>query len=202
MCWIPSRWFGVSMKPPVPGVDASRKLSGETHSALPVVSMTWPRVTPFARSWRGSTWTWSCCSRWPQIATLATPVIPINRGRIVQRARTDRSMSDRSLEVTPIIITRLAEDSGWSIAGGFETLGRAWAWVRRSGDHLPRPQEIGARLEDHDDRRQPGQGLGAQDVHPRQTGEQVGLEGDGDQLLDLFGRQSQGFGLDLDVRRA
>jgi hypothetical protein len=27
----------VSMKPPVPGVDASRKVSGDAHSALPVV---------------------------------------------------------------------------------------------------------------------------------------------------------------------
>ena len=34
----PSRWFGVSMNPPVPGVDASTKLSGETQSALPAVS--------------------------------------------------------------------------------------------------------------------------------------------------------------------
>ena len=44
-CRTPSRWFGVSMNPPVPGVDASRKLSGETHSALPVVSMTCSSVT-------------------------------------------------------------------------------------------------------------------------------------------------------------
>ena len=55
---------------------------------------------------------------------------------------------------SPIIITRLAEDSGWSITGGFETLGRAWAWVSRSCDHLARAQEVGARLEDHVDRRQ------------------------------------------------
>ena len=43
---MPSRWFGVSMKPPVPGVDASRNVSGETHRALPVVLMTSPQVTP------------------------------------------------------------------------------------------------------------------------------------------------------------
>ena len=30
--------------------------------------------------------------------------------------------------------------------------------------------------------------------------EQVGLERDGDQLLDLLSRQSQGFRLDLDAR--
>jgi len=34
---IDSRWFGPSMNPPVPGVDASRKVSGETSWALPVV---------------------------------------------------------------------------------------------------------------------------------------------------------------------
>ena len=32
MCWTPSRWFGVSTNPPVPGVDASTKLKGDTHS--------------------------------------------------------------------------------------------------------------------------------------------------------------------------
>ena len=34
------RWFGVSMKPPVPGVEASRNVSGETQVALPAVLMT------------------------------------------------------------------------------------------------------------------------------------------------------------------
>ena len=38
------------MKPPVPGVDASRKLSGETQTALPVVLMTCSRVMPLSRS--------------------------------------------------------------------------------------------------------------------------------------------------------
>ena len=36
LCWIPRRWLAVSMKPPVPGVDASRNVSGDTQSALPV----------------------------------------------------------------------------------------------------------------------------------------------------------------------
>ncbi len=51
--------------PPVPGVDASTNVSGETHSALPAVSMSWVSVTCSARSFFGSTWTWSCRSRWP-----------------------------------------------------------------------------------------------------------------------------------------
>ena len=46
MCWTLSRWFGVSMNPPVPGVEASTKLSGDTHRALPVDSMTCPSDTP------------------------------------------------------------------------------------------------------------------------------------------------------------
>ena len=37
MCRTDRRWLGVSMKPPVPGVEASRKVSGETNSALPAV---------------------------------------------------------------------------------------------------------------------------------------------------------------------
>jgi hypothetical protein len=41
-----SRWFGVSMKPPVPGVEASRKVSGETQVALPVVLITSLSPTP------------------------------------------------------------------------------------------------------------------------------------------------------------
>ena len=40
LCWMPRRWLGVSMNPPVPGVDASRNVSGDTHSALPVERMT------------------------------------------------------------------------------------------------------------------------------------------------------------------
>ena len=43
-----SRWLTVSMNPPVPGLDASRKLSGETSSALPVVRITCPSETFWA----------------------------------------------------------------------------------------------------------------------------------------------------------
>ena len=60
------------------------------------------------------------------------PGCPSAAGRIVQRARTPRSMSDRSSEDRPIIISRLVDDSGWIICGGRETFGRAAAWVRRS----------------------------------------------------------------------
>ena len=120
------------MKPPVPGVEASRKLSGETTCALPAVLMTWLSVTFLSRSRSGSTCTWSCWSRMPQMATFATPGTPIRRGRIVQRAITDRSIGDSSSDESPIISTRLDDDSGWSSVGGSETFGSACAWVRRS----------------------------------------------------------------------
>ena len=80
----------------------------------------------------GSTCTCSCRSRKPQTATLATPGTPSRRGLMFQRARTPRSTSDRSSEEMPTIITRLFDDSGWSMTGGLETLGSACAWVRRS----------------------------------------------------------------------
>ena len=47
------------------------------------------------------------------------------------RSPTSRSATARS-EESPIIITRLDDDSGCSIVGGLETFGRACAWVSRS----------------------------------------------------------------------
>ena len=98
---MPSRWFGVSMKPPVPGVDASRKVSGETHSALPVVRMTWFRATPRSAQPPRVDLDLQLALALPQMATLATPGTPISRGRIVQRASTDMSMGDRSVGGQP-----------------------------------------------------------------------------------------------------
>jgi hypothetical protein len=122
------------MKPPVPGVDASRWLSGENTWALPAVRTIWSSVTSRSRSCFGSTCTWSCWSRMPQIATFATPGTPIRRGRIVQRASTDLSIAETSSEERPIISTRLDDDSGWSTVGGSEMFGHAAApiCVRRS----------------------------------------------------------------------
>ena len=132
MCRICSRCCGVSMKPPLPGVDASRKLSGETSCELPVVSTIWASVRPFFFSLAGSTCTCSWCSRWPQMATFATPWTPSSRGLIVHRASTPSSVGDRVSEESPTSITRPAEESGCSIAGGFETFGRMCARVSRS----------------------------------------------------------------------
>ena len=55
MCRMWSLWLGVSKNPPVPGVEASRKLSGETIWAFPAVRTTWPKVTCLSRICAGST---------------------------------------------------------------------------------------------------------------------------------------------------
>ncbi len=121
------------MKPPVPGVEASVKLSGDTHSAFAVLWITWSREMPCPRSFCGSTCTCSCRSRWPQIATFATPGTPIRRGLIFQRASTDMSIRDTSLEDSPIIMTRPVDDSGCSMLGALDTFGMPpGAWTRRS----------------------------------------------------------------------
>ncbi len=99
---------------------------------MPAVAITCLSVTFLSRSVRGSTWTWSCWSRIPKIDTFATPGTPIRRGRIVQRAITDFWIGDSLSEESAIIITRLEEDSGWSIVGAFETCGSAWACVSGS----------------------------------------------------------------------
>ena len=106
-CATASRWFGDSMYPPAATEVASR-----------VAVMTSCSVTPFARSRSGSTSTCSWRSRWPQIATLATPGIAMRRGRIVHRARVVSSICDSVFEETPIFMTRLKDDSGDRITGG------------------------------------------------------------------------------------
>jgi hypothetical protein len=89
-----------------------RNVSGDTQREFPVVSITSARLTPFAVRRSGSTSTWSCRSRRPQTATLATPGTLMRRGRIVQRARTDWSMSDTLSDDSDTIMRRLVDDSG------------------------------------------------------------------------------------------
>ncbi len=127
-----SRWLGVSTKPPVPGVEASTKVSGDTHSALPVVLTTCCSEIPLSRSRLGSTWTCSCRSRSPQITTFATPGIPSRRGLMFQCASTDMSVRETSFDESPTIISRLVDESGWIMAGGDPTCGSPPIWVRRS----------------------------------------------------------------------
>ena len=132
LCWTPRRWLAVSMNPPVPGVDAWRNVSGDTHSAFPVELMTCSNVTFLAASFCGSTWTCSWRSRCPQIATLATPGTARRRGRIVQRASTPIWIGVSFFDESEIIDVRADDDAGCSICGGFETFGKPVAWLRRS----------------------------------------------------------------------
>jgi hypothetical protein len=52
---ISRRWLGPSRKPPVPGEEPSRYVSGETSCALPAVWMIWLSVMWSAASFAGST---------------------------------------------------------------------------------------------------------------------------------------------------
>ena len=70
----------------------------------------------------------SSCS--PQIAMFATPGTLSRRGRIVQYEIIDMSICETASELSPIFITRLVADSGWSITGGAAhvgSLGTIWA---------------------------------------------------------------------------
>ena len=67
------------------------------------------------------------------MATFATPGMAISRGRMVHLASVLICTWVRSLEVNPIFITRLSEDSGESMTGARATDGRvATARSRRS----------------------------------------------------------------------
>ena len=143
---MPRRWLGDSTKPPAPGVDASRKLSGETHTASPVVLMTCSRVMPLSRSCVGVTSTWSCCSRWPQMETFA-------HARNADQPRFDLPTGkDRHLDAGELLgvdlqpsAPRPVEETGCMISGGADT------FVQRHGrghpfrDELACPGRIFAR---------------------------------------------------------
>ena len=163
--------------------------------------MTWASVTPCRRSRSGSTCTWSCWSRRPQIETLATPGTPIRRGRTVHRAMTDCSIGDTLSDARPIIRTRLDDESGGEQS---RRLGHVGQRVRLSQPllhELPGAVDVGAGREHEHDRRQPRHGLRADHLDALDAVEEVGLERHRDELLDLVGRQAEGLGLDLGVRR-
>ena len=136
----------------------------------------------------------------PQTEMLATPGTPIRRGRTVHRAITDCSIGVSSVEDSPIISTRLDEDSGWSRVGRFGHVGQGMGLGQPLLDQLPGLIDVGAGLEDQDDRGQARHRLRPDDLDALHAVEQVGLEGDRDQLLDLLGRQPERLGLDLGVR--
>ena len=109
------------------------------------------------------------------------------------------SMSECSSELSPIIRSRFADDSGCSITGGFDTFGSACACVSRSCDDLARPDRVGPRFEGQDDRREARNRLGLDRLQPCDAVEEVRLQRNGDELLDILGRQAERLGLDLDV---
>ena len=72
---------------PAAGWACRRSRRCPATAASPAALTTASSVTPLARSRSGSTSTWNCLSRWPQMATLATPGTDISLGRIVHSAR-------------------------------------------------------------------------------------------------------------------
>ena len=124
-------------------------------------------TTPLARSRSGSTSTWNCRSRWPQIATLATPGIAISRGRIVQRASVVSSICESVFDDMPIFITRLSDDSGDRMTGGRATAGSVAATRASRSCTSCRAGMRSVPLEDQHDRRQPEHRLRAQRLRAR-----------------------------------
>jgi hypothetical protein len=84
--------------------------------------------------------------------------------------------------------------------GGLRDVGQRMRLGESLGDHLPGTEDVRARLEDEHDRREAGHGLRADRVQPGDAVQQIGLERHRDELLDLFSRQPERLGLDLDVR--
>ena len=82
--------------------------------------------------------------------------------------------------------TRLAEDSGCNSVGGFDTLGKGVSLGEALFNQLTATVDIGAGLEDHHDRGQPGQRFRSDHVHALDPVEQVLFQRDGDQLLDFL----------------
>ena len=111
-CRTAIRWLGMSTNPPPETTEAS-------VTALTTASS----VTALSRSRSGSMSTWYCRSRWPQIATFATPGIDISRGRIVHFASRVRSIWVSVFDETPIFISRLVDESGERITGRFAAAG-------------------------------------------------------------------------------
>ena len=111
------------MNPPVPTKLPSENRSNPESSASEVSVITRSRETLLAMSFSGSVCTWNSATCSPQIGTFATPVIPSSRARIFQYAIVDRSIRLMVFDRSPIFMTRLVVDSGWSITGGAAHVG-------------------------------------------------------------------------------
>ena len=186
-CRTAIRWLGMSTNPPPETTEAS-------VTALTTASS----VTPLSRSRSGSTSTWYCRSRWPQIATFATPGIDISRGRIVHFARRVRSICESVFDETPIFSSRLVDDSGERITGLFAAAGsRAASTASRSCTTCRAAIRSVPSLRIRTTRREPQHRLRPDRLEPDRAVERV-LQRHADQALDLLGRQPRRLGLDLD----
>ncbi len=114
----------------------------------------------------------------------------------------ERSISDSVLDDRPIFMKRLVEESGGIM--------HRWAGPGRQGrrhsrqallDQLAGQQQVGSPLEDQVDDREGSDRLRAHDVEALDAIEGV-LERNGDELLNLGGRQPKRRYLDLDARRS
>ena len=158
------------------------------------------------RGWRrsrsGSTSTCSCLSRWPQMATLATPGTAINRGLTVQRTIVVISVCDSVGDVMPIFIRRLSDDSGASITGGCAVTGSCEgpSVARRSCTCCRASIRSRRRLENQDDRRQSEDRFGSNRLDARHTRKRA-LNRNADERLDFRRREPRCLGLDFDQRR-
>ena len=99
-----------------------------------------------------------CCGQLRRIDLhLQLPVALAPDGHVgdaghAEQAGDDRPASEhrhldrrQRLRTTPTISTRLVDDSGWSICGGFETFGSACACVMRSATNCRAREQVGAR---------------------------------------------------------
>ena len=146
-----SRWFGVSMNPPVPMKPPLRepqqagveRVRGHRHDLLQRDARACGAAPD--RPGRGA----SSCAR-PRSATFATPGTRSSRARIVPVGG-HRQVDEGVLgsDVMPIFMTRLVADSGWIMTGGAAQVGSVGRDRRDPlRDQLPRSQQVGARLED------------------------------------------------------
>src|SRR6185436_3294403 len=67
--------------------------------------------------------------------------------------------------------------------------------------HLPRAEEICARLKINEHRRKPGHGLGTNHIQPGHASQQILLHGNRDHQFHFLGGEPQCLGLDLHIGR-
>ena len=84
LCWMVIRWFGVSIKPPVPITDPCKNLSNPTSKVSAVTFIVSSSETSYARKRSGSTWIDGTLTFSPQIGTSATPGTRSKRALIFQ----------------------------------------------------------------------------------------------------------------------